>query len=909
MINKNLSSLLNSYYKIYNLQNSYDTQGNKFTANNYNYVISALFQLDKQASLSAYELIDKINDNNQKINQRVDDLDLDLNDRIDQLDRTTSNKAISAEIASGALSARWADESASAEWSQKAISAIESFSSYIATSSSISNHIDNSIQFIYRTIDNLENLTESYNGSIKTSISSILSSYWAVNSINSEEAISAQISEEAKKVTNSLIWISPDQDKIEFYNGSQTAILSSVLFSVSSQIAAQSLYSLSASFDEENNPINTKVQYLFSSENFDYPILFATVEASKIDANQKYNVNFHSQININPYLGAIKANYFIGTAISATYAISDYQSIPVNTRVYQTLTDNNYEYPFALSFIDANGNPIDGKNELLYTSKARINPYNDIIFVKGIPQNNDDIANNIDYYIYTGTPPISNTNNTPSKITFNINNEQVQRAYKSHQNYNINLVGLATRALYDVNGVPINEYVKTYKNSEDVWKPLIASTSSQYPNLVDNCYDQLTYSNNIIVNQYNGDMSLSGSIRAQGDLIISNKLTVQTDNIFIDKPTYINDDIYIGSSNKPINSTIYGRTNLYGYQYIDDTLEIAGNYFFVNNKFEVNNETIALCLPTYIYDHFQIGAQSPNPNNPLPTDKFSKGPVTTTMYGQLSLYGNQNIFGRLDINGEFLTINSDKFVVNTNEQKIELRFPTYIQDNITIGIPSNKSVTATIIGKIDLYGSQTISDQLNINNKLTTQYLKVNQIANFEHQLHVTNKLGITNEKIQLHRPTYIYKNINVSQNAYITGFVDISGYTKIAGNVVIGNPTSLATTTIYGTQYVTNLLEVNDNLTVSNRFRVWEQGIQMNLNVFANDVDITAKNFIGVATSAQWADLAQKYETDIQYPIGTLVQLGGEKQITIATTQVNAVISDKPAYLMNSKNSEKISF
>jgi hypothetical protein len=34
----------------------------------------------------------------------------------------------------------------------------------------------------------------------------------------------------------------------------------------------------------------------------------------------------------------------------------------VNTRVCQNSTNNNYEYPITLSFIDADGNPADGKN-------------------------------------------------------------------------------------------------------------------------------------------------------------------------------------------------------------------------------------------------------------------------------------------------------------------------------------------------------------------------------------------------------------------------------------------------------------------------------------------------------------------------------------------------------------------
>ena len=59
-------------------------------------------------------------------------------------------------------------------------------------------------------------------------------------------------------------------------------------------------------------------------------------------------------------------------------------------------------------------------------------------------------------------------------------------------------------------------------------------------------------------------------------------------------------------------------------------------------------------------------------------------------------------------------------------------------------------------------------------------------------------------------------------------------------------------------------------------------------------------------ATSAQYADLAEIYESDSQYEVGTVVIFGGEKEITVssmgADTRVAGVISENPAYLMNSK-------
>ena len=58
-------------------------------------------------------------------------------------------------------------------------------------------------------------------------------------------------------------------------------------------------------------------------------------------------------------------------------------------------------------------------------------------------------------------------------------------------------------------------------------------------------------------------------------------------------------------------------------------------------------------------------------------------------------------------------------------------------------------------------------------------------------------------------------------------------------------------------------------------------------------------------ATSAQYADLAEIYESDSEYEVGTVVIYGGEKEITVssmgADPRVAGVISENPAYLMNS--------
>ena len=68
----------------------------------------------------------------------------------------------------------------------------------------------------------------------------------------------------------------------------------------------------------------------------------------------------------------------------------------------------------------------------------------------------------------------------------------------------------------------------------------------------------------------------------------------------------------------------------------------------------------------------------------------------------------------------------------------------------------------------------------------------------------------------------------------------------------------------------------------------------------------VTANLFDGLATSAQYADLAEKYESDSNYEAGTVVVYGGNKEITTTTSandhRVAGVISTDPAYMMNSE-------
>jgi glycosyltransferase involved in cell wall biosynthesis len=68
---------------------------------------------------------------------------------------------------------------------------------------------------------------------------------------------------------------------------------------------------------------------------------------------------------------------------------------------------------------------------------------------------------------------------------------------------------------------------------------------------------------------------------------------------------------------------------------------------------------------------------------------------------------------------------------------------------------------------------------------------------------------------------------------------------------------------------------------------------------------NVHANFFVGTATAAQYADLAEKYVADQEYEPGTVLEFGGEFEVTLAedgTNRLAGIVSTNPAYLMNSE-------
>ena len=109
----------------------------------------------------------------------------------------------------------------------------------------------------------------------------------------------------------------------------------------------------------------------------------------------------------------------------------------------------------------------------------------------------------------------------------------------------------------------------------------------------------------------------------------------------------------------------------------------------------------------------------------------------------------------------------------------------------------------------------------------------------------------------------------------------------------------------IYATNF--NGLATNAiNLQVGANYRTGDVNATNNtVAVRDSSGNLAANVFNGTSTSARYADLAEKYVTDKEYPVGTLMMIGGDAEATACENEHGiciGVISTKPAYLMNSE-------
>jgi hypothetical protein len=148
----------------------------------------------------------------------------------------------------------------------------------------------------------------------------------------------------------------------------------------------------------------------------------------------------------------------------------------------------------------------------------------------------------------------------------------------------------------------------------------------------------------------------------------------------------------------------------------------------------------------------------------------------------------------------------------------------------------------------------------------------------------------------------------NITSTGILTSLAVTGNITN--GNVTGGNLVSAnyftGTLTTAAQPNITSVSTSFTNLTFANAQTI--SGNNMILTTGANTLlgTITGNWSLSAGSKLQatYADLAEYYEADCEYESGTVLEFGGEKEVTLAqamTPRVAGVVSTNPAYVMNS--------
>ena len=152
----------------------------------------------------------------------------------------------------------------------------------------------------------------------------------------------------------------------------------------------------------------------------------------------------------------------------------------------------------------------------------------------------------------------------------------------------------------------------------------------------------------------------------------------------------------------------------------------------------------------------------------------------------------------------------------------------------------------------------------------------------------VVNSVLVTGPLSKSGNATYPNISIPVATSS-ASGYLTSSDWSTFNSKASTSGPTFTGTTTA-ATLNVTTLNTGNVAPSANNVSNIGSASYQYN-TIFAR------------ATSAQYADLAELYLADAEYPIGTVLMVGGDAEVTASEFGYRAigVVSENPSYLMNS--------
>ena len=162
-----------------------------------------------------------------------------------------------------------------------------------------------------------------------------------------------------------------------------------------------------------------------------------------------------------------------------------------------------------------------------------------------------------------------------------------------------------------------------------------------------------------------------------------------------------------------------------------------------------------------------------------------------------------------------------------------------------------------------------------------------------------------------------------ISAASTVTGTSHLGSVVSVTANVTGGNLLTggliSAASTVTGTSFLGTVTSVTGNITGANVIITGTAAAGSGVLIVSGNIQTSTANatanignasnyfnrLFAQATTALYADLAEVYKADAQYPPGTVLVFGGTQEVTMSTeshdVKIAGVVSTHPAHVMNS--------
>ena len=294
------------------------------------------------------------------------------------------------------------------------------------------------------------------------------------------------------------------------------------------------------------------------------------------------------------------------------------------------------------------------------------------------------------------------------------------------------------------------------------------------------------------------------------------------------------------------------------------------------------------------------------------------GSGTTQMQStsvQDNLGGTHAVIEAIDNGQTVFVVSADSdFVVDSTVNPIT-GFST-IHQGVTLAYTNNNATPGVTTSSHRFYGTATNADKLGglpASSFVQSGSASFSTLVNFPDVGFTvgnpTAKLAIFNAGASTPTIQNQYSNTIVFQTTVSS--VTKTPLTLVGNDILPGSPgvSSLGSVSLPFTElhagYVYSTALQSDALKVGTQY--WTASTASAANtIVARDSsqNVYANLFQGTATSANYADLAEKYLADADYDVGTVVSVGGAAEVTACKLGDRALgaVSANPAYMMNSE-------